>query len=125
MSDYTEQTSEEAPAADRKLKKEKDFRAEVESRGAEQLRQDLGLPNVDEILKDLQRKHGIRIALSPKMIARFEAIKEKAELTKEFPALRDGCISTDTCILCDHGDLCQTCDVSDWCIWSDNHVIEA
>nr|BFE84547.1 hypothetical protein GCM10020093_071480 [Planobispora longispora] len=44
----------------------------------EAIKRDLQLPDVDTILKDLQREYGIRIGLSPNLIRKLEAIKESA-----------------------------------------------
>jgi len=102
----------------KRLLKAANFRDEVERRGAAEVRNELDLPDVDDVLKELQERYGIRIGLSRNLIERMEAIKARAsdDLT-----VRSGCFTTDTCVLCDHGDICSTCDVMDWCVWNDTH----
>ena len=106
------------------LRKEADFREALSNRSEGELRRELGVPDVDEILKELQRTHGIRISLSRNLIDRLESIKVNSAGGLE-PTLISGCISTDVCILCDHGDICSTCDTMDWCISSDTHLVLA
>lgn len=100
------------------LRKAADFSGEIQRRIEKELREELELPVVDQILKDLQSKYGIRVGLSPNLIERFEAIKEKAK----DPALRFGCETSDVCIFCDSNDYCRTCDAMDWCVNSDTHL---
>lgn len=103
----------------KRLRKAADFSDEIQRRINKEIREELELPNIDQILKDLQSQYGVRIGLSPNIIMRFEAIKEKAT----DPTLRVGCESSDSCMLCDSRDYCRTCDVSDWCISSDTHAV--
>jgi hypothetical protein len=102
----------------RPLRGPADFAEELKHKTVEQLREELELPNVDQILKDLQETHGIRIGLSPKMVERAEAIKASGGEV----ALGWGCTGTDICIVCDHEDFCDTCDTMDWCTSSDTHI---
>ena len=114
------------PGGEPELRKAEDFVEALKTRTPDELRQELGLPDVDEILKDLQRKHGIRISPSRKLIERLEAIKVESGGYGELVPV-SGCVSTDVCILCDHGDICSTCDTMDWCMTTagDTHIVEA
>ncbi len=102
------------------LRKEADFREALSGRTEDEFRRELGVPDVDEILKELQRTHGIRISLSRNLIDRLETIKVNSA-DGLGATLISGCISTDVCILCDHGDICSTCDTMDWCVVNDTH----
>ncbi|OEJ22180.1 hypothetical protein AR457_40645 [Streptomyces agglomeratus] len=111
-------SQEQSNPEKQRLLKAANFRDEVERRGAAEVRNDLGVPDIDQVLKELQQRYGIRIGLSRNLIERLEVIKAKSadDLT-----VRSGCYTTDTCILCDAGDLCMSCDMMDWCIWNDTH----
>lgn len=85
----------------------------------DQIKGELGLPEVDDILKELQRKHGVRIGLSPNMVKRLEEAKNAAA---DPTTLKIGCYGTDICVLCDQNDYCPTCDSMDWCISVDTHL---
>ncbi|MGV9244960.1 freyrasin family ranthipeptide [Streptomyces sp. NPDC003710] len=114
----SESNRAESTPSKKRLLKAANFRDEIERRGAKEVRDELGLPNIDAILKDLQERHGVRIGLSPKLIERMEAIKARA--TDDLIA-RVGCQISDLCIFCDQGDYCVTCDVGDWCLTVDTH----
>ncbi|MFJ6770169.1 freyrasin family ranthipeptide [Kitasatospora sp. NPDC091257] len=102
----------------RRLLKKANFSDEVERRGTTEVRNELGVPDLDQVLKDLQQRYGIRIGLSPNLIDRLEAIKARSA---NDPILRSGCYTQDVCVFCDTGDLCVTCDMMDWCISVDVH----
>jgi hypothetical protein len=78
------------------------------------------LPNVDQILKDLQAKVGRRLVLTPKTLERLVAQRE-AQPAADATTLGIGCYGTDICILCDQSDYCPTCDAMDWCVSVDTH----
>jgi hypothetical protein len=83
------------------------------------------LPNVEQILKDLQAKVGKKLVLGPNLLARIAAAHARPRTVKEGPEgrldIRVGCMTTDVCILCDSGDYCSTCDTADWCVSHDTH----
>jgi len=120
-----EEQYEEPGRAQGELLKSSDFSEQLRSRDQEDVRQVLNIPDIDSVLKELQRKHGIRIGLSPALIRRFQQGKAEAEaVAAGLPAVADEfCQVQDICILCDHGDACQTCDMMDWCVWNDTHVL--
>ena len=103
-----------------RLRNASDFKERLESVGAEQVRRELNLPDVDEILKDLQQQHGVRVSLSPKLLEKLEEIKARSVSADE-ATLSFGCTSTDVCIVCDQNDNCETCDTMDWCYSVDTH----
>jgi len=105
-----------------KLLRAADFSDQLRQRDPEDVRQVLGLPDVDAVLKELQRKHGIRIGLSPALVQRFQQAKPQAAENQE-SGLHFGCISQDVCIICDTEDRCETCDMMDWCWHTDLHVV--
>jgi len=75
------------------------------------------LPNVDQILKLLQKGTGKRLKLS-------ESALRKVAVAGEQPAaegLAIQCPTVDICILCDSEDICFSCDMADWCITHDTH----
>ena len=71
------------------------------------------LPNVEQILKDLQKKVGRKLVLSAAVLERLKGAGTLAG---------HSCPSQDICILCDSNDLCSTCDAMDWCVSSDTHI---
>jgi hypothetical protein len=106
----------------RRLLKSSDFSEQLKGRDARDVREVLSLPNVDEVLKELQQRHGIRIALSPALVERFQAGKVRA-VEGDAETLGFGCASQDICVLCDSDDRCETCDMMDWCWSHDTHVV--
>lgn len=74
------------------------------------------LPNIDDILKELEEKHGYNITLSKKFIEKWERAKA---LPSETVARE--CFPNDACIICDTNDICRTCDTMDWCVTTDYH----
>ncbi len=83
------------------------------------------LPNVEQILKDLQKQVGKKLVLGSNVLARIAAAHARprtVRLDAEGKFNPDsGCYTTDVCVVCDHGDICSTCDVMDWCVWNDTH----
>jgi hypothetical protein len=83
------------------------------------------LPNVEQILKDLQKQVGKKLLLGPNVLARIAAAHARprtANLDAEGKFNPDyGCSTTDICILCDSSDRCETCDAMDWCHMYDSH----
>ncbi len=113
----------EAADPDRgRLLKASDFSDQLRQRDPEDVRQVLGLPNVDAVIKELQRQHGIRIGLSPALVRRFQQAKAQAAENPE-TGLQVACPVQDICIFCDQNDRCETCDMMDWCSNTDTHVV--
>lgn len=73
------------------------------------------LPNIEEILKSLQKQHGYNITFSKKFIEKWEEIKAHGVDNVQ----KYGCFINDACIACDTRDLCDKCDTLDWCVTSD------
>jgi len=85
------------------------------------------LPNVEQILKDLQKQVGKKLVLGPNVLARIAAAHARPRTVNldahgQFVPTAC-CATTDVCILCDSGDYCSTCDAADWCVSSDTHII--
>lgn len=78
------------------------------------------LPNVDQILKELQKKVGRKLVLSQKTLERFVAARNTPR-SADAVTLGIGCSGTDICVLCDQSDYCPTCDAMDWCVSVDTH----
>jgi hypothetical protein len=79
------------------------------------------LPNIDQILKDLQKQVGKRLVLSSKVVERMAAApKQPATGGSAQPQV--GCPVSDICIVCDQRDFCRECDALDWCSSVDTHV---
>lgn len=106
----------------KELRKATDFHQAGAPKTREELRQELGLPDVDQILKDLQRTHGIRIGLSRNLVERFEAMKVES-IGGYGATLISGCPTQDVCVFCDQNDWCATCDMMDWCSSVDTHFM--
>ena len=83
------------------------------------------LPNVEQILKDLQAQVGKKLVLGPNVLARIAAAHARPRTAKLGPDgqldPQVGCMTTDVCILCDSRDYCSTCDTADWCFNHDSH----
>jgi hypothetical protein len=98
-----------------------DFHGEVTDKGEEAVRSELALPDVDTILKDLQRQHGVRVSLSPKLVEKLSSLKEAPADLSLMPSM---CHPNDICIFCDRHDICISCDALDFCITVDYHFAD-
>jgi hypothetical protein len=109
------------PPEENQLRHAADFSAEVADKGGGAVRSELNLPDVDTILKDLQRQHGVRVSLSPKLVEKLSSIKVTAADSALMPST---CHPGDICILCDRHDICTSCDALDFCITVDYHIAD-
>ena len=75
------------------------------------------LPNIEEILKALQKQHGYNITFSKKFIEKWEVTKARPV----DPKAQIQCPTSDVCIICDARDICKQCDTMDWCDTIDYH----
>ncbi|SEO84035.1 freyrasin family ranthipeptide [Trujillonella endophytica] len=98
-----------------------DLEHEVAEKGAEKVREELNTPSLDQIIKDLQAQHGVRVTLSPNLVQSLERLRLTSPNSN---TLRSYCHPGDICILCDSRDLCNRCDALDFCITHDYHIVE-
>src|SRR5690348_3523812 len=126
----SEQPGDAASQGKKRPRKASDFQEDIKNRGAEAVARELALPNLDEILKDLQSKHGVRISLSPQLVKRLEATKASGQAAPSSdptggpPPSADvmvACPESDACVFCDSTDRCERCDMMDWCVTHDTH----
>jgi uncharacterized protein YaiI (UPF0178 family) len=103
------------------LRHNADFTEQLTNSAEDQVRRDLDLPNVQDILRELQERHGVRLTLTKSMVDRMASLKATEAAGVDHPS---ACSPNDICILCDRHDICVTCDAMDWCVTVDYHVVE-